>query len=151
NEAWPAEQIAAADRERQVRLTAHRLIADLLPGNAAEPARYDLDLTAANLEYLNLTGRQVGRLIARRARLHGISQLARIRVCRPALFSGAVFHGRTDLYAARFDGGLSLEMARILGEWRVPRATVRGFADLRAPAPHEQVGTLTILDDAVVR
>src|SRR5262249_5555909 len=90
NDAWPDEQIAAADREREVRLTAHRLITDLLPGQAdAELASYDLDLTAASLEYLDLAGRQIGRLTARRARLHGISKLAGIRVCQPALFSGA--------------------------------------------------------------
>jgi hypothetical protein len=65
---WPVEEVIAADRERQVRLTAQRLVADLLPGEAdAEPARYDLDLTAATVEYLDLTGRRIGRLIARRA------------------------------------------------------------------------------------
>jgi hypothetical protein len=160
NKTWPVEEIIAADQERQVRLTAQRLVADLLPiaadaelpGEAdAEPVRYDLDLTAATVEYLDLTGRQLGRLIARRARLHGASRLAGIRVRQPALFTGAVFHGRTDLSAASLDGGLSLESARILGLWQVQGATVRGFVDLRAPAPHEQVGALTILNEAVVK
>jgi hypothetical protein len=152
NDTWPDELIAAADQERQVRLTAHRLIADLLPSDAdAEPTRYDLDLTAASVEYLDLTDRRIGRLIARRARLHGISRLAGIRVYQPALYSGAVFYGRTDLSAARFDGGLSLERARILGEWQVQHATVSGFLDLRTPAPHKQFGRLTILDEAVVK
>lgn len=40
------EEHGTADRERQVRLTAQRRIAELLPG-AAETTRYDLDLTGA--------------------------------------------------------------------------------------------------------
>jgi hypothetical protein len=148
---WSADQIAVADRERQVRLTAHRLIADLLPGtDVTEPVRYDLDLTGANLEYLDLTGRQIGRLTARRAHLYGINRLSGVRIQRPALFSGAVFHGKTDFFSASFDGGLSLMGAQIGGVWRVPRATVRNFVDLRTAAPAEQIGALTIIDETTV-
>ncbi|WP_155541645.1 hypothetical protein [Amycolatopsis sp. A23] len=152
DEDWPAERIAEADREQQVRLTAQRLIAALLPGRADEGAvRYDLDLTAANLEYLDLTGRSLGRLIARRARLHGVNRLGELRVGGPALFSGATFHGRTELAGARFDGGISVLKAEIKGAWRVTGAQARVFADLRTAAPDEQFGALTLLGDAELK
>lgn len=146
---WSAEQIAVADRERQVRIAAHRLIADLLP-DAGDPEAlaYDLDLSAANLEYLDLAGRFVGRLTVRRARLHGANRLSGTRVQGPALFSDAVFHGRTDCFGAHFDGGLSLMRAQVRGLWRVPTATARVFGDFRAAAPEQQVGVLTLLGDA---
>ena len=149
---WPAERIAEADREQQVRLTAQRLIAALLPGPADEQAvPYDLDLTAANLEYLDLTGRRLGRLIARRARLHGVNRLGDVRIQGPALFSGATFHGRTELSGARFDGGLSLLKAELKGPWRVSDAQVREFADLRTPAPEGSLGALTLVGDVELK
>ncbi|WP_284743841.1 hypothetical protein [Amycolatopsis sp. RTGN1] len=183
---WPAERIAEADREQQVRLTAQRLIAALLPGPADEQAvPYDLDLTAANLEYLDLTGRRLGRLIARRARLHGVTNLTKsrpalaryvplprkpsgrdcgrisnerhsnrlgdVRIQGPALFSGATFHGRTELSGARFDGGLSLLKAELKGPWRVSDAQVREFADLRTPAPEGSLGALTLVGDVELK
>jgi hypothetical protein len=149
---WPAERIAEADREQQVRLTAQRLIAALLPGPADEQAvPYDLDLTAANLEYLDLTGRRLGRLIARRARLHGVNRLGDVRIQGPALFSGATFHGRTELSGARFDGGLSLLKAELKGPWRVSDAQVREFADLRTPAPEGPLGALTLVGDVELK
>jgi len=152
SEKWPAERITVADRERQVRLAAQRLIADLLPEtSAAQPVLYDLDFTAANLEYLDLTKRQVGMLTARRTRLHGHSRLGYLRVHGRALFSSAVFHGETDFYQARFDGGLSMFMARVDGLWRVPEATVRDFVDLRTKAPERQKGTLTVVDGAEIK
>jgi hypothetical protein len=141
------EEYGAADRERQVRLTAQRLIADLLPSvGAAELAYYDLDLTGAALEYFELSGRQLGGLTARRARFYGATRLDGILAHRIALFSFAVFSGRADLYAARFDDGLSLFEAQIQGEWRVARASVRRMLDLRTSAPEQQVGTLTFAE-----
>lgn len=152
DQATVAQPDDVADRERQVRITAHRLIAELLPTfDVAEPVWYNLDLTGANLEYLDLTGRQIGRLTARRAQLYGINRLSRVRIHDLALFSDAVFHGQTDLFAAGFDGGLSLMGAKIGGLWRVPRATVRNFVDLRAAAPTEQIGALTIIDETTVK
>jgi hypothetical protein len=146
---WSAEQIADADRERQVRLTAQRLIADLLPATSEPgPSRYDLDLTEASVAYLDLTGRVIGRLTARQARLFGISRLRGIRVHGPAMFSRAEFLGRVELESAAFDGGLSLRDARFGGGWEVAGATARIFADLLATAPPDQVGTLTIAPDA---
>jgi hypothetical protein len=151
-ENWPVERIAIADRERQVRLTAQRLLFDLLPSTReSEPAHYHLDLTEAYLEYFDLRDRFIGEFIARRARLHGITRLAHIRVHGQTLFSGAVFHGRTDLYKASLDGGLSLLNARFDGLLRVPHATVRGRVDLRTAPPAEHFGTLTIVGQATVR
>ncbi|MGH8922401.1 MAG: hypothetical protein ACRD0H_29375 [Actinomycetes bacterium] len=47
-----------ADRERQVRLTAQRLITDLLPwGQNPDRRAYHLDLTGADLEQFRLEGR----------------------------------------------------------------------------------------------
>jgi hypothetical protein len=147
-----AEQIAAADHEQQVRGTAQRLIIALLPDSSvAAPALYDLDFTAANLEYLDLTKRQIGTLVARRTRFHGDLRLGSIRVHGKALFSDAVFHGRTDLHQARFDGGLALLNARMNGSWRVPEATVRSFLDLRTDAPEEQIGALTVIGDTEIK
>jgi len=149
---WPAERISTADREQQVRLTAQRLIATLLPAaDEDSQTRYDLDLTAASLDYLDLTGRQIGRFTARRAKLYGITRFSHLRVGEQALFSGAVFFGTADLFAARFDGGFSLMDARVLHRWRVPEASVRVFVDLRTVAPVEQVGELTVLDGATVK
>lgn len=145
-------ETAAADRERQVRLAAQRLIVDLLPGTSAPgPSRYDLDLTEASVEYLDLSGRAIGRLTARRARFFGISRLRGIGGPGPALFTGASFLGRVALDSAKFDGGLSLHNARLAGVWRVPDATVRAFADRRTSPPADQVGTLTVAADAEVK
>jgi pentapeptide repeat protein len=149
DDSWSVEQIADADRERQVRLTAQRLIVDLLPGTSEpEPARYDLDLTEASVAYLNLTDRVVGRLAARRARFLGITRLGGVRVHGPALFTGAAFLGRVELDSAAFDGGLSLQRARHGGGWQLTGAVARVFADLRTSAPADQVGMLTIAADA---
>jgi hypothetical protein len=148
---WPADRITTADQERQVRLTAHRLIADLLPETSeAEPARYDLDLTEASLEFLDLAGREIGQLTARGARFHGISRLSGIRVHGPALFTRAAFLGRVELAGARFEGGLSLRNAKFGGEWKVTGASVGTFIDLHAVAPEDQVGAFAVAGDAKV-
>jgi hypothetical protein len=72
-------------------------------------------------------------------------------VHRIVLFSFAVFSGRADLYAARFDDGLSLFEAQIQGEWRVARASVRRMLDLRTSAPEQQVGALTFAEGTTVK
>jgi hypothetical protein len=146
--------VADADRERQVRLTAQRLIADLLPGTSEsepKPSRYDLDLTEASVEYLDLTGRVIGRFTARQARFVGITRLRGIRVHGRALFSRAAFLGRVELESAAFDGGLSLRDARLGGRWQLADATARTFADLLTNAPVDQAGTLTVAADAILK
>jgi Pentapeptide repeats (9 copies) len=73
----------AADRERQVRLTAQRLIVDLLPSTSEPDAPdYNLDLTGAALEYFDLSHKKVGTLTARSAHFY-----------EAVSFEGARFHG----------------------------------------------------------
>jgi hypothetical protein len=72
-----------ADRERQVRLTAQRLIVDLLPSTSDLNApNYDLDLTGAALEYFDLSHKRVGTFTARSAHFY-----------EAVSFEGARFHG----------------------------------------------------------
>jgi hypothetical protein len=73
----------AADRERQVRLTAQRLIVDLLPSTSEVDApHYNLDLTGAALEYFDLSHKKVGTLTARSAHFY-----------EAVSFEGTWFHG----------------------------------------------------------
>jgi hypothetical protein len=74
---------ADADRERQVRLTAQRLIIDLLPSSSERDApNYNLDLTGAALEYFDLSHKRVGTFTARSAHFY-----------EAVSFEGARFHG----------------------------------------------------------
>lgn len=79
------------DREREltVRLTAQRLITDLLPARDADGPAYDLDLTSATLEYFDLSGKLVGGLLLRHASLRSSTNL-----------SGCRFKGRVYFTAA---------------------------------------------------
>jgi hypothetical protein len=72
-----------ADRERQVRLTAQRLVIDLLPSTSELVGpNYNLDLTGAALEYFDLSHKRVGTFTARSAHFY-----------EAASFEGARFHG----------------------------------------------------------
>jgi hypothetical protein len=96
-----------AERWRQVRLTAQRLIADLLPGVGDSDAHaYDLDLQGATLEYFDLSGRVIGQLRARRLNLYESNTFRDCDVRGPAWFTesrnwgrlyvqNAVFHDRS--------------------------------------------------------
>src|SRR5690606_13034610 len=84
-----------ADREREVRLTAQRLIADVLPwGDDPGRRNYHLDLSGARLEQFRLEGRRIGRLTARGARFHGSTRLRRLAAAQPGLFADAARRGR---------------------------------------------------------
>lgn len=146
------ENSSEADRERQVRLTAQRLITDLLPwGHNLDPMAYHLDLTGASLEYCRLEGRRIGRLTARRTRFYGITQLGDVHASKPALFSGATFLGRVNLRGARFEGGVSFQETAWGGEVVWSGASVGTFIDLNTTAPERQTGTLTITEGTTVR
>ncbi|WP_307868946.1 pentapeptide repeat-containing protein [Umezawaea beigongshangensis] len=133
--ALPPEK-AAADRERQVRLTAQRVLLDLLPPAGADGGEsYDLDLTGASLEYLDLAGRRVGGLLARRATFYGITRLAGTRFDGRVMFTGAAFLGRVSLAGARFGGGVSLLEVRFAQQADLSGATFTSFADLRWEEP----------------
>lgn len=144
---------AEVDRERQVRLTAQRLITDLLPwGQNPDPRAYHLDLTGASVEHFRLEGRRIGRLTGRLARFYGITRLSDVHASKPVLFTGAVFLGRVDLRGARFDGGISFQETAFCGEVDFTGASVSTFIDLNATtAPQRQTGTLTITEGTTVR
>jgi hypothetical protein len=140
-----------ADRERQVRLTAQRLITDLLPwGQNREQRAYHLDLTGASLEHFRLEGRQIGHLTGRLTRFYGITRLSEVHASKPALFTGAAFLGRVDLREAQFEGGISFQETAFSGEVDFTGASVSTFIDLNTTAPERQSGTLMITDGTKV-
>ena len=134
----------ADDRERQVRLTAQRVLLELLPAAGSPGPAYDLDLTGASLEYLRLEGRRIGGLLARRATFYGITRLGAAEFTGRAMLTGAVFRGRVQLTGTRFLRGFSLESARLLGEVDLNDAVFGDFADLRW-----QTAETVLLDGAV--
>lgn len=154
---WPSderwtEEHGIADRERQVRATAQRLITELLPSSSApEPESYNLDLTGAALEFFNLSGCHIGQLTARRAHFYGSTRLDNLRASRIMLLSGARFSGRLDLSYARLEDGLSLFEAQAHGEFRVKNTLVWRMLDVRASAPTEQIGSLTAAEDTTIK
>ncbi|WP_328459155.1 pentapeptide repeat-containing protein [Amycolatopsis sp. NBC_00438] len=78
------------EQELQVRLTAQRLIRELLPsaGQADGPG-YDLDLTGAVVEYLDLSACKIGGLVLRYAALHSSTNLSGCRFTRRVYFTAA--------------------------------------------------------------
>lgn len=141
-----------ADQERQVRLTAQRLITDLLPwGQNPDRTAYHLDLTGASVEYFRLEGRRIGRLTARRTRFYGITRLSELHASKPALFTSAMFLGRVDLREAEFEGGISFQETTFNAEVAFQGASVSTFIDLNTTAPQRQTGTLTITEGTKVK
>ncbi len=134
-----------ADREREVRLTAQRLIADVLPwGQDQDDGVYHLDLSGARLDHFRLEGRRIGRLVARRARFHGVTQLRLLEAAKPVLFTDASFAGRLDLREAQLRGGVSFQRTRFADEVVLDGAAVSTFLDLSTTAPAGQNGTLRV-------
>ena len=123
---WAQEQVDEAQRMLQVRLTAQRLIADLLPraGEADAPV-LDLDLTGATVEYFDLSQRLVGSVVLRHARLFSSNNFSRCEYRGPVWFTGsttgpgrlsgnfrcqdAVFHDKAWFPRVRFSGLASFE------------------------------------------
>jgi hypothetical protein len=99
------------ERELTVRLTAQRLISELLPGRDEPGPSYDLDLTGAVLEYLDLSGKLVGGVLLRHASLHSSTN-----------FSGCRFTRRVYLTAAGTDKG------RLVGYFRCRGAVFESHA-----------------------
>lgn len=94
---------AEADRWLQVRLTAQRLIADLLPAaDDPEAKAYDLDLHGATLEYFDLSGRLIGQLRARELNLYESTSFHHCVVRGPAWFTGGRSWGRLYWHDASF-------------------------------------------------
>ncbi|GAA1269319.1 pentapeptide repeat-containing protein [Saccharothrix xinjiangensis] len=92
-------------REFEVRLTAQRLIAELLPRDDVPDApRYDLDLTRAYLEYFDISHRQVNNLMLRAAHLHRSNSFHHTTVHGGAWFTDAESLGRLYLHDMTFHG-----------------------------------------------
>jgi hypothetical protein len=88
-----------ADRWLQVRLTAQRLIADLLPAvGTPDAAAYDLDLHGATLEYFDVSERVIGQLRARALNLYESNSLHHCEIRGGAWFTGSHSWGRLYLH-----------------------------------------------------
>lgn len=92
-----------ADRYRVVRLTAQRLLADLLPkvGTPDAPA-YDLDLTGATLEYCDLTYRVMGQVRFRAMKLYQSNSFHHCEIRGLAWFTNTESWGRLHLHHMEF-------------------------------------------------
>jgi uncharacterized protein YjbI with pentapeptide repeats len=139
-----SEEEAVDDRERQVRLAAQRVLVDLLPVAGSDGPDYDLDLTGASLEFLDLECRRLGGLFARRAIFHGITRMCGAEFAGRAMFTGAVFRGRLELGDVRFHAGVSLQKCSLAGPVDLTGSTIEDFADLRwqEPADVDLAGTV---------
>ncbi|XVV03604.1 pentapeptide repeat-containing protein [Actinosynnema sp. CA-248983] len=93
------EYTPESERELEVRLTAQRLVADLLPPDDQGGAElYDLNLTRAYLEYFDLSHRQVGELTVRAARLARSNSFHHLVVHGGAWFTDSVSTGRLHMH-----------------------------------------------------
>ncbi|MBY8847609.1 pentapeptide repeat-containing protein [Saccharothrix longispora] len=146
-----AEVSHADDREMTVRMTAQRLVTDLLPwGEDPDGTAYHLDLTGAKLVHFRLEGRRFGRLVARRTQFYGITSARGLELAKPALFSGGTFHGRVDLRDARLHGGVSFQDTSFLGRVDLTGAEVGTFLHV-SPLLPEVVGALEVLPGTAMR
>lgn len=94
---WAPEDERDAHRERQVRLTAQRLIGELLPDREQDHGGvFDLDLTASVLDYLDLSGKTLGRLLLRDASLYGSTRLSSAEISGEVWLTRAVSYGKLD-------------------------------------------------------
>jgi hypothetical protein len=142
-----------ADQERQVRLTAERLIAELLPpAGADEQPLYKLDFTGASLEYLDLSQKRVGTMLVRRAALYGTSRFSGTEFHGMAMFTESVFFGRVDVRGALFAAGVSFQAVRFSEAVDMTGVAHRDFADLRfASAPEVLAEGVTVDTGAKVK
>jgi hypothetical protein len=143
-DSWPADRAAEAERELQARLTAQRLIADLLPrADDTDALAYDLDLTGAYLEYFNLSHRRIGKLILRYAQLFSSNSFNGTRFLGPAWFTearlagdgrlsgefrcrDAVFHDRAWFSLVTAAGQVTFQRTVFLGPAKFADATFSG-------------------------
>lgn len=93
---WTPEQERDAHRELQVRRAAQRLIGELVPGRDERKNAPDLDLTAAVLDYLDLSGKVLGRLQLRDAALYGTTRLGAADIGGEASFTRTACYGKVD-------------------------------------------------------
>jgi hypothetical protein len=140
---WSQHEANVAERKLQVRLTAQRLIADLLPGaDDSDAPAYDLDLTQASLEYFDLSRRRIGTLVLRYAHLRSSNNFSGCQILGPAWFTGtttgpgrlaglfrctdAVFHDRAWFPGVEFHGPAHFDRTRFTGPTRFADSTFDG-------------------------
>lgn len=159
-DSWTRGDTHEAERKLQVRLTAQRLVAELLPAADDERApSYDLDLTNATLEHFELTDRKVGTLTLRYAQLFSSTNFSRSRFTGPVWLTGtnvgngrlrgrfrcddAVFEqlgwfsgfravGRTSFDRTRFGGATKFADGRFGAELFAVGTSFGGSADFRS-------------------
>ncbi|MFD5828976.1 hypothetical protein [Lentzea sp. NPDC060358] len=119
-----SQDVDATEIELEVRLTAQRLIEDLLPRlDEKNPPLYDLNLTKAHLEFMDLSYRQVGDLYMRVARFEDSNS-----------FHHMVVHGHFYVTEAEAGGRFHLHHTEIRGRaWfsRFRSSGVAVFTDTR--------------------
>lgn len=94
---WEHAAVRDADRERQVRLAAQRVIVELVPDrHQPRDAAPNLDLTGALLDYFDLSSKAIGRLVLRDARLYGVTRFSATQITGEAWFTRAVSYGRLE-------------------------------------------------------
>ena len=114
---WPPEH-AQARQELEVRLTAQRLLTRHLrrgSGDADEATYWlrdddalSIDLVGAELVDFTADGCWIGRADFSGARFHGSTNLRGVRFCRRTMMANAQFHGDVDLSYADFRGRAEL-------------------------------------------
>ncbi|MFI6098604.1 hypothetical protein ACIA8G_23865 [Lentzea sp. NPDC051213] len=104
--------------ELEVRLTSQRLIEDLLPRLEEEnPPLYDLNLTKAHLEFMDLSYRQVGDLYMRVARFEDSNSFHHMKI-----------HGHFYVTEAEMNGRFHMHHTEIRGKAWFSRFKSRGLA-----------------------
>lgn len=128
---YEGEPDATADRWRVVRLTAQRLLADLLPhvGTPDAPA-YDLDLTGATLEYCDLSYRVIGQLRARALKLYQSNSLHHCEIRGPAWFTETEAWGRLWAHHMEFRDAAVFSRLRAHAEVDLGETVFHGEARL---------------------
>ncbi|MEU7526238.1 pentapeptide repeat-containing protein [Saccharothrix sp. NPDC042600] len=152
-----------SERELEVRLTAQRLVADLLPRDDQGGAElYDLNLTRAYLEYFDLSHRQVGELTVRAARLARSNSFHHLVVHGGAWFTDSVSTGRLHMHdmmfcdlgwfsRVEFGDRADFARTRFFGRAKFAGARFRGpvtFEGARFDEPVDRIG-LELPPDAV--
>jgi len=124
-----------ADREQQVRLTAQRLIRDLLPHVDVEGApHYNLDLTKADLEYFDLSYRRFRSLYLRaavftesnslhHAQVHGGVYLTNSTNLGRLHVHDMVFHAKASFRDMKSDGSVNFENTQFRGPTKFTDST----------------------------
>lgn len=154
-ETRPEEYTPESERELEVRLTAQRLVADLLPRDDQGGAElYDLNLTRAYLEYFDLSHRQVGELTVRAARLARSNSFHHLVVHGGAWFTDSVSTGRLHVHDMVFcdvgwfsrvecEDRVDFARSRFFGPAKFAGARFRGpvsFEDVRFEGPVDRAG-----------